>query len=475
MKNKVIYNYVMSYFLTVIMTVSLVSVLPVKAYNEVQPYFYTLFASSFDDGAISTTAENFCVNGNICTNGTIKTDFNLNVNGEKKEHANEKMPIILDQIYDEFFSGEVNTYYDDYTYSGTNIDINIPIDDQGTLSVDGNISLTSSLKALNDVILTGEIKSVENSVICSEVGNITIDAKNVDLNGLIYAPYGTVSIKTPNLNLNNVVIIANKISFDTTNTNVNNSNLMSQFVGNAVNASNDLDADNDEEYIILIDGEYNRENAAIEIEWYTSNEGKYEIFESDNNEDYTSIAIIEDFMSYSYPISKITNTKYFKVSITKDDKSAESMPLVVTKENNDYEIIHLEDDEISTNSETTTPYVMNAIGESGNVTINAESLQVLGNISSVNDINIKSNLIECLGHKTENDIGYTFDSISTLDKDLKYTNANPQTINTDNCIINTECYYPEYSCHANLISLSSKMVSNESIYLNAEKIISEKM
>lgn len=457
-----------------VMAVSLVNGLLVNAHNKVQLYTYTLFASSFDDGAISTTAENFCVNGNIGTNGTIATSSNLNVNGEKKEHANEKVPIILDQISDEFFSGEVNTYFDDYIFSEINVDVNIPIDDQGALCLDGNISLTSSIKALNDVILTGEIKSADDSVICSETGNITIDAKNVNLNGLIYAPYGTISIKAQNLNLNNVVIIANKILFDATNINVNNSNTMSKFVGEAMTTSNDLDINDDEEYIVLIDGEYNRNNNAIKIEWYTNIEGKYEIFESDNNEDYTSIAIVEDLMSYSYPISQILNTKYFKVRVTKDDKFAESMPLVVTRENNDYEIIPLEDNEISTNSETTTPYVMNAIGESGNVTINAESLQVLGNISSVNDINIKSNHIECLGHKTENDNGYTFDSISTLDKDLTYTDTNPQTINTDNCIINTECYYPEYTCYADLLSLSSKMVTNESINLNAEKIISEK-
>lgn len=36
MKNKLKYNCIMSYFLTLIMTVSFVSGLPVNAYNEVQ-------------------------------------------------------------------------------------------------------------------------------------------------------------------------------------------------------------------------------------------------------------------------------------------------------------------------------------------------------------------------------------------------------------------------------------------------------
>lgn len=145
-----------------------------------------------------------------------------------------------------------------------------------------------------------------------------------------------------------------------------------------------------------------------------------------------------------------------------------SLP-VVTAMDTDEIITDLKNKDSLTNSETTTPYVINAIGESGNVTMNAESIQVHGNISSTNDINIKSNHFMCLGNRTENDNGYIFDSISKLYNGLKYTDVNPQTINTYYCDINTECYYPEYNCYADLISLSSKIFSNASINLMQRK------
>ena len=53
------------------MAISTVPIVSAHAEESTDPYPYTMFASSFDDGAITVNAGNFCVNGNVAANGTI--------------------------------------------------------------------------------------------------------------------------------------------------------------------------------------------------------------------------------------------------------------------------------------------------------------------------------------------------------------------------------------------------------------------
>lgn len=46
-------------------------------------------------------------------------------------------------------------------------------------------------------------------------------ADETNLNGLVYAPFGKVDIKAQNLNLNNVIIIADSITINCPNVNAN--------------------------------------------------------------------------------------------------------------------------------------------------------------------------------------------------------------------------------------------------------------
>ncbi len=304
----------LSGMLAVIMTASITSVLPASAEGVVSPYPYTLFAGSSEDGALTSTAGNFCVNGNVATNGTFSVGSNFNVNGTKTEHANEDMPIIFDRIDDRFFSGEVDMHSEDYTYSEMNINVTVPIEVRGGLSLDGNITLTTGLKALDDVTLTGEVKNTNDSVICSQTGDIVIDSTNVNLDGLVYAPYGTVSLKAQNLNLNNVVIIADKISIDAPSVNANNSSSMAQFIGEAIAAGNNGGNNNgndnaDEDPLIYAFGSYNEDENAVDIEWYSNIEGSYEISESADNDVYVSLAEVSGFTTYRYNITEDFDTK----------------------------------------------------------------------------------------------------------------------------------------------------------------------
>lgn len=230
-------------FVAAATAITMLPTIPVKAEDSVR-YPYTLFAGSYAEGAITTTASNFGVNGNVATNGTISAAGNMNINGTKTENAGLDMIYIFDKIDSKYFSGSnVDEHTEDYVLDELNINISNPIEVLGDAELTGNININTALKAFKDVTLNGEVKNTDNSVIYSKYGDIIIDSTNVNLNGLVYAPFGSVEVKAMNLNLNNVVIIADSIVFDCPNVNANYSTNMADFVGTV---SEPLDIPKDE-------------------------------------------------------------------------------------------------------------------------------------------------------------------------------------------------------------------------------------
>ncbi len=210
--------------------IALSSIPAMAAENEKYPY--TLFAASSEDGAITTTAYNFCVNGNVCTNGTVVANGNLNVNGIKTENAGQDMIYIFDKIDTKYFTtGNVDEHTEDYVLDEINININVPTEVLGETELTGNININTALKSFEDINLFGEVKNTNDSVIYSKYGDVIIDSTNVNLNGLVYAPFGDVEITAQNLNLNNVVIIADSITLDCPNVNANYSTNAGELVG----------------------------------------------------------------------------------------------------------------------------------------------------------------------------------------------------------------------------------------------------
>ena len=207
MKQITKFKRLLSGVLSAVMTVSAVPIVSVHAEESTEPYPYTMFAASSDEGAITVNAGNFCVNGNVATNGTIVSSGNMNVNGTRTESAEKSMIFIFDKIDNQYFSSSnVDEHDEDYTLDEMNININVPTEVQGETILTGNININNALKALEDVKLYGEVKNTNDSVIFSKYGDIIIDSQNVNLNGLVYAPFGSVTINAQNLNLNNVVI-----------------------------------------------------------------------------------------------------------------------------------------------------------------------------------------------------------------------------------------------------------------------------
>ncbi len=339
MKKATKFKRIISGVLSAVMTVSAVPIVSANAEESIEPYPYTMFAASNSDGAITINTDNVCINGSIATNGTIVTASpNFNVNGTKTENANEEMIYIQKKLNYSYFSGDnVEMYADDYILEEQNININNPMDVNGTLEMTGNINMNSGIKALEDVNLNGEVKNTNNSVIFSETGDININTSNTNFNGLIYAPYGDIVIDTDNLNLNNVVIIGQTITLDCPSINANYSTYMAELVG----TESDIDVE------IYAMGEYNSEANSIDIEWYTNYENSsYEIWISDDNEEYTSVGVVSDGTAYQYPITEDFEKRYFKISLTTNyGEYIESVPFVVTKTEKGYFVDFLDSDE----------------------------------------------------------------------------------------------------------------------------------
>lgn len=319
------------------MAAAMLPVIPAMAEDTLEKYPYTMFAGSNEDGAITVNAGNFCVNGSIATNGTISASGNMNINGVKTEKANEEMIYIFKKLNYTYFTGEnVDVYPDDYIYKEMNININDPMDVKGNLELTGNINLSTGIKALDNVMLNGEVKNTNNSAICSETGDIIIDSQNVNLNGLVYAPYGDVEITAQNLNLNNVIIIADTITFNCPSVNANYSSSMAELVG----TESDIDVE------LYAFGEYNEDVRSIDIEWYTNyTNSDYELMISDDNVSYSSVATVTGANTYQYLITENFETRYFKVSLTTNyGEVIESVPFVVTKTEDGYSVDFLDSD-----------------------------------------------------------------------------------------------------------------------------------
>jgi len=200
------------------------------AAEEAEKYPYNLFGRN----GITVAANNFCVNGNWHTNKEADIPVNRNFNGlltTGSDIDKRVKHIYIDQrLYSTYFAENCD-YYDEYSYSDTNININSPVFSRGDITLDGNVSLNSNLGTYMNINITGEVKNANNSVVYSKYGNITIEnTSTTNINGLIYCPLGTLSVNSPNVNLNGV-IIADKVIINGSCINVNSSDNIARFVG----------------------------------------------------------------------------------------------------------------------------------------------------------------------------------------------------------------------------------------------------
>ncbi len=338
---KPIINRFLSAMLSVAVLLNAIPISSVNAEEITEPYPYTLFAASSNEGAITIDASNACINGNIATNGTIVSNGNFNVNGTKTENVDESMIVIFEKIENQYFvNNSVEEYESDYSLEETNIHINVPTEVQGEALLTGNININTAFKAFDDISLSGDVKNTNDSVIFSQNGNIVIDSQNVNLNGLVYAPYGCVDINAQNLNMNSVVIIADSISISCPNLNANYNSNMARFVGVK------SEVDNNIEKFIILSGEYNEADDTIDMMWYTNSiTNLFELYCSNDGVNY-SLIDSTDTIVYQYSLEDDFDVKYFKVVAIEENSSIiESDPFSVILSKDGYIIKYIDSDD----------------------------------------------------------------------------------------------------------------------------------
>ena len=339
-KFKTLFKRLVSGVSALALSVGLLGSIPASADDSNAGYKYTLFAYSSEEGAISSSAANFCVNGNIATNGTISAGQNFNVNGEKKEHANEVMPDLSKAINEKYFAENVDVKAENYKSEDVNINVLAPLDVKSKAEFMGNIKLAAGVKAMGDISFAGGVLNNDNTVLFSENGSININSENVSLTGLIYAPKGNIVIESKNLNLNSVVMIANKITLNAPNININSNAEMAKFVQEAIDKNNNNGSGGEEDPVtdpvIYAYGEYNVETKSVDIEWYSNVTGEFAVLESLNGTDYTVVSKVSDNTKYSIKVTSDFIKKYFKVATIKDGKTIESIPFSIVNANGKY-------------------------------------------------------------------------------------------------------------------------------------------
>lgn len=199
--------------------------------DNTSEYPYTIFAISKASNSISINSSNVNLNGSIATNGTVAAEYS-SVTQKCIEHANEEM-FCTQKLESICFSDKTITNGQDYVDTNLNIHIDQPVVANGCINLKGNANLKSSLKAMSDITITGENLNATNSIIFSKYGDIAIDCSNTGFCGFIYAPFGDVRIKSNNLNLNSIVIIAQTVTLVAPSININYNRQIAELIGNA--------------------------------------------------------------------------------------------------------------------------------------------------------------------------------------------------------------------------------------------------
>ena len=198
-----------------------------------EKYPYMIFGRN---GITMSASSNLCMNGNVHTNKEADISYlNGNINGKITTGADIEKRIkhvyADTKIKETYFTKNCELYEDGYVRDEMNIHINSPIYSYRNIELDGNVSLNSSMGTLMDINVTGEVKNANTSVVYSKYGDITIENDSTaNINGLIYCPLGTLTIDSPNINLNGV-IIADKIVINGGSVNINYKENMAGFIG----------------------------------------------------------------------------------------------------------------------------------------------------------------------------------------------------------------------------------------------------
>lgn len=263
-------------------------------------FIYTLLSLSKEE-SLDINVQGGNIGGNIASNNKILIG-NINNNGKLYENIGAKTPILKNKIYEEYFDDDVS-------------DILENLDEH---------DLNKSKRAIKDVKIMSDCINGNNITIVSEEGNVVLDANNISISGLIYAPNGEVILRGNNVNLNGICIIANKIVIEAVNANINPNKPIIEWI------SKNIKYNQNEKYLYIM-GEC--EESIININWETNYcDSDVILYESSDNIEYKKFATVRGENYYIYNITEEFNIKYFKASV----EDVISIPFIVKKTKDGY-------------------------------------------------------------------------------------------------------------------------------------------
>ena len=325
-----------------------VSAIPLSVFlvsAEATAFPYTIFAASDSEPAVSLQANYGCVNGKIAANGTVqKNASGLQLNGKVTEYAEQEMIYVLRKLNETYFQTESVVLSDtDYSEKKTNLTVKKPLKTAGSVSLNGNINLKTQIMAANDIILSGSSLNTTTAALISETGNITADMGNFSFTGLIYAPNGEVTITADSINLNSVVVIAQKVTLNCSCLNANYHAGMADLIGTESEEQIDDHHDDAKPAFVAI-ALFDEENNAIKLMWDQPDGIKsFDIRTSDDGSSYQLFTTVEDACEYTYEITEPFDEKYFVVSYTDAEGETVESPAICVKNTDSGYVIQLSD------------------------------------------------------------------------------------------------------------------------------------
>ena len=215
-------------FLIVIMVVDLCGIETKASGNtetgEIDFDKCVLFAQQ-DVDSIVINAGNLSINGDIVSGGNnIINARGKNINGQIFDNQEIAMLRLLPNIERQYL--ENSDYFDgDYISETFNENVNKSRFVSGSFICENFLAINNSaLVAGGNITVTNQVTNMNNAILCSVIGDIFITSDCLSVDGIIYAPLGSVHISGQNINISGNVIAQNIIIEGKCNVNINKKN-----------------------------------------------------------------------------------------------------------------------------------------------------------------------------------------------------------------------------------------------------------
>ncbi len=203
-------------FLIVIMVVDLCGIETKVSGNtengEIDYSKCVLFAQQDVESIVINTGY-LSINGDIISGGnSIINARGKNINGQIFDNQEIAMLRLLPNIERQYLDG--SDYYNEFISEAFNENINKSKYVSDSFICENTLSVNNSAIVVGgDIVVKNPVTNMNNAIICSIIGDISIDSANISANGIIYAPMGTVRISGDNVNVSGS-IIAQKIEIN---------------------------------------------------------------------------------------------------------------------------------------------------------------------------------------------------------------------------------------------------------------------